>query len=118
MQQRKQEQQTNVRREIDDASATPQSLSNNVHFDIVEHVDAPLDAVMVDKDIIAPFLQTLTPGAGFRCIALLLSNHLFRDGRGYDARVRQAFKRLAVVVLSHELQVGGILRVDLDDDDV
>jgi hypothetical protein len=77
---------------------------------------APLDTVMVDKDLIAPFLQTLTPGAGFRCIALLLLNHLLRDGRGYDARVRQAFKRLAVVVLSHELKVGGILRVDLEEE--
>lgn len=44
-------------------------------------------------------------------------NHLLRDGRGYDARVRHAFKRLAVVVLSHELKVGGILRVDLDDEE-
>lgn len=78
---------------------------------------APLETVMVDQDLIAPFLQTLTPGAGFSCIALLLLNHLLRDGRGYDARVRQAFKRLAVVVLSHELKVGGILRVDLEEDD-
>jgi len=78
---------------------------------------APLETVMVDKDLIAPFLQTLTPGAGFSCIALLLLNHLLRDGRGYDARVRQAFKRLAVVVLSHELKVGGILRVDLEEED-
>jgi len=78
---------------------------------------APLETVMVDKELIAPFLQTLTPGAGFSCIALLLLNHLLRDGRGYDARVRQAFKRLAVVVLSHELKVGGILRVDLEEED-
>ena len=76
---------------------------------------APLETVIVDKDLVAPFLQTLTPGAGFRCIALLLLNHLLRDGRGYDARVRQAFKRLAIVVLSHELKVGGILRPDPDE---
>jgi hypothetical protein len=31
--------------------------------------------------------------------------------------VRHAFKRLAVVVLSHELKVGGILRVDLDEEE-
>ena len=31
--------------------------------------------------------------------------------------MRHAFKRLAVVVLSHELKVGGILRVDLDDEE-
>ncbi|KAL7536986.1 hypothetical protein ACHAXR_007520, partial [Thalassiosira sp. AJA248-18] len=78
---------------------------------------APLDTVIVERDLVSPFLQTLTPGAGFRCIALLLLNHLLRDGRGYDARVRQAFKRLAVVVISHELKVGGILRVDLDDEE-
>ena len=78
---------------------------------------APLDTAIVEKDLVAPFLQTLTPGAGFRCIALLLLNHLLRDGRGYDARVRQAFKRLAVIVLSHEFKVGGILRIDLDDEE-
>ena len=78
---------------------------------------APLDTVIVESELVAPFLQTLTPGAGFRCIALLIVNHLLRDGRGYDARVRQAFKRLAVIVLSHELKVGGILRADLDDEE-
>lgn len=78
---------------------------------------SPLDTIIVGKENISPFLETLTPGAGFRCIALLLLNHLLRDGRGYDARVRQAFKRLAVIILSHELKVGGILRVDLEDDD-
>ena len=77
---------------------------------------APLETAIVEKDLVDPFLQTLTPGAGFRCIALLLLNHLLRDGRGYDARVRQAFKRLAVIVISHEIKVGGILRVDLDEE--
>jgi hypothetical protein len=78
---------------------------------------SPLDTIIVEKENISPFLETMTPGAGFRCIALLLLNHLLRDGRGYDARVRQAFKRLAVIILSHELKVGGILRVDLEEDD-
>jgi len=73
---------------------------------------APLETAICESDLAAPFLQTLTPGSGFRCIALLLLNHLLRDGRGYDARVRHAFKRLAVIVLSHEIKVGGILRVD------
>ena len=88
----------------------PSSPSSSLNY-------SPLDTIIVEKDNIAPFLETLTPGAGFRCIALLLLNHLLRDRRGYDARVRQAFKRLAVVILSHELKVGGILRVDLEDDD-
>jgi hypothetical protein len=78
---------------------------------------APLETAIVEADLVTPFLQTLTPGAGYRCIALLLLNYLLRDGRGYDARVRQAFKRLAVIVLSHEFKVGGILRVELDDDE-
>ena len=78
---------------------------------------APLDTAIIEGDLVAPFLQTLTPGAGFQCIALLLLNHLLRDGRGYDARVRHAFKRLAVIVISHELKVGGILCLDSDDDD-
>lgn len=78
---------------------------------------APLDTAIVEADLVSPFLQTLTPGAGFRCIALLLLNHLLRDGRGYDARVRHAFKRLAVIVISHELKVGGILRVELDEEE-
>ena len=75
--------------------------------------NAPLEAAIVEKDLVALFLQTLPPGAGFRCIALLLLNHLLlRDGRGYDAQVRQAFKRLAVIVNSR-----CILRVDLDDEE-
>ena len=78
---------------------------------------SPLDTIIVGKENIVPFLETMTPGAGFRCMALLLLNHLLRDGRGYDARIRHAFKRLAVIILSHELKVGGILRVDLEDDD-
>lgn len=87
----------------------PSSPPSSPHY-------SPLDTIIVEKDNIAPFLETLTPGAGFRCIALLLVNHLLSDRRGYDARVRQAFKRLAVVILSHELKVGGILRIDLEDD--
>ncbi len=78
---------------------------------------APLETAIIEGDLVAPFLQTLTPGAGFRCIALLLLNHLLCDGRGYDARIRHALKRLAVIVISHELKVGGILRVDLDDEE-
>eukprot|EP00804_Cyclotella_cryptica_P025141 CCRYP_012992-RD/>CCRYP_012992-RD protein AED:0.10 eAED:0.10 QI:78/0.77/0.8/1/0.88/0.9/10/197/1465 len=92
---------------VNDRPASPTALSSY----------SPLDTIIVEKENIAPFLETMTPGAGFRCIALLLLNHLLRDGRGYDARVRHAFKRFAVVILSHELKVGGILRVDLDDEE-
>ena len=98
------------------SSLRSQSFSNDKQYTRRSKY-APLETVIVEADLVAPFLQTLTPGGGFRCIALLLLNHLLRDGRGYDARVRQAFKRLAVIVISHELKVGGILRVELDDEE-
>lgn len=102
------------------SSSRSQSSSNDKQYtrrSDSQQKYAPLETAIVEADLVAPFLQTLTPGAGFRCISLLLLNHLLRDGRGYDARVRQAFKRLAVIVISHELKVGGILRVELDDEE-
>jgi len=107
-------------------SSTTTSNNNNIETDQSHSsgqtsppsiIYAPLGTAICESDLAAPFLQTLTPGSGFRCIALLLLNHLLRDGRGYDARVRHAFKRLAVIVLSHEIKVGGILRVDFDDEE-
>jgi len=46
-------------------------------------------------------LEALTPGAGFRCLVLLLFQHLLSCKEGYDSRIRHSLKRLGVAVLVH-----------------
>ena len=55
-------------------------------------------------EFIQPFLQTLTPGSGFLCITLLLTQHLLHSPRGYDARTRHSLKKLSLLILQHEYQ--------------
>jgi hypothetical protein len=59
-----------------------------------------------DIEYLRPFLESLTPGAGLRCVALLLLQYLLLHSRqtGYDARVRHAIKTLGVLVLVHDMQ--------------
>lgn len=50
-------------------------------------------------------LPGLPPGAGYRCLCWLLFQHLLNASkRGYDARVRYAFKSLAVAVLVQDIE--------------
>jgi hypothetical protein len=59
----------------------------------------------IDKDdVLRPFLESLTPGAGFRCLSLLLLQHLLTSEAGYDARIRHVLKKLGVVVLVHDME--------------
>ena len=51
-----------------------------------------------------PFLESLTPGAGFRCLAMFLVQHLLHSPAGYDARVRHSLKVLAVLLLVHDME--------------
>lgn len=55
-------------------------------------------------DHLAPFLESLSPGAGVRCLSLFLLQHLLSNEEGYDARVRHAVKTLGVAVLIHDMQ--------------
>jgi hypothetical protein len=55
-------------------------------------------------DFLRPFLESMSPGSGFRCLALCLLQHLLRNEKGYDARIRHAFKEVGVFVLIHDLE--------------
>lgn len=58
----------------------------------------------LDKDdVLQPFLESMTPGSGFRCLSLLLLQHLLTSKVGYDARIRHALKKLGVLVLVHDM---------------
>jgi len=59
---------------------------------------------LADSDILKAFLESLSPGAGFRCLSLMLLQHLLRSEQGYDARVHHVFKKLGVIVLVHEME--------------
>ena len=54
-------------------------------------------------DVLRPFLESMTPGSGFRCISLLLLQHLLTSNVGYDARIRHVLKKLGVLVLVHDM---------------
>lgn len=53
--------------------------------------------------VIMPFLESMSKGSGFRCVSLFLLQHLLTSEVGYDARIRYALKKVAVVVLMHEM---------------
>lgn len=55
-------------------------------------------------DFLRPFLESMTPGSGFRCLALCLLQHLLRNEKGYDARIRHALKQVGVFVLIHDIE--------------
>jgi hypothetical protein len=66
---------------------------------------------MDEIDHLRPFLETMGLGAGIRCLAMFLLQHLLHSAEGYDARIRQAIKTVGVLVLLHDM----ILDDDEDD---
>jgi hypothetical protein len=59
----------------------------------------------VDKDdVLRPFLESLTPGSGFRCLSLLILQHLLTSEVGYDSRIRRVLKKVGVIVLVHDME--------------
>lgn len=60
-----------------------------------------------NNDILIPFVESLSPGAGFQCLALLLTNYLLRSQVGYDARIRHILKKLGIVLISHDMKTSG-----------
>lgn len=64
-----------------------------------------LERRMDEIEHLRPFLEGLGPGAGLRCLAMLLLQHLLHSPEGYDARIRQALKTVGVLVLLHDLKL-------------
>lgn len=54
------------------------------------------------QEIMQPFLDELSVGSSIANIALLLFRLLLTSVHGYDARVRAAFREMAVQVLAHD----------------
>jgi hypothetical protein len=54
------------------------------------------------QEFMRPFLNELSVGSGIANVALLLFRLLLTSVHGYDARVRTAFRELAVQVLAHD----------------
>jgi hypothetical protein len=58
---------------------------------------------LAQENVLKENMQAMTPGSGFKCLSLLLFQHLIitaaKDGYGYDARARHVFKTLGVAVL-------------------
>lgn len=64
-----------------------------------------MNRLIDDIDHLRPFLESMTPGGGFRCVALVMLQHLMHNEDGYDARVRQALKTLGVIILYRDISL-------------
>lgn len=88
------------------ASVTTES---SVHSEFSNHGWEDDDRDSLTKELdndesLRPFLESLSPGSGFRCLSLLLLQHLLHSTEGYDARIRHVLKKLGVVVLVQEMK--------------
>jgi hypothetical protein len=95
-----------------DIPQSTQRFNKSLSYDTTESATAqPLPPMPIEnEEELGPFLESLTPGAGFRCVALLLLQHLLTSETGYDARVRHVLKKLSVIVLVHDMQSDPIER--------
>jgi len=62
-----------------------------------------LDMQVDEIDHLRPFLESMSRGAGFRCLSLFLIQHLVKSEQGYDARIRYAIKKLGVLLLLRDM---------------
>eukprot|EP00977_Amphora_coffeiformis_P008609 scaffold1953_cov176-Amphora_coffeaeformis.AAC.27 len=78
----------------------------DVAIDDFESRESDIVNRLIDEiDHLRPFLESMTPGGGFRCLALVLLQHLMQSQEGYDARVRQALKTLGVIILYRDMSL-------------
>lgn len=90
-----------------DRASTPQQVEMMHQAGISKNVDGFTDDFLnreIDQmEHLRPFLESMTPGSGFRCVSLLLLQTVLHcSGAGYDARIRHALKTVAVLVLASE----------------
>lgn len=78
----------------------------DVAIDDFESRDSDIVNRLIDEiDHLRPFLESMSPGGGFRCLALVLLQHLMQSKEGYDARIRQALKTLGVIILYRDMSL-------------
>ena len=66
-----------------------------------------------EDDLLRPFLESLSPGSGIRCLSLLLLQYLLTSEVGYDARIRHVMKTLGVIVLVQDMRRDPVERIDV-----
>jgi hypothetical protein len=64
--------------------------------------DKQYKRVRRQQELMRPFLDELVTGSGVSNMALLLFRLLLTSTHGYDARVRTAFREVAVQILAHD----------------
>lgn len=63
-----------------------------------------LETKMNEIEHLRPFLESMSPGAGIRCLTMFLIRHLLHSDEGYDARIRHALKTLGVLLIMHDIK--------------
>jgi hypothetical protein len=80
------------------SSFRSESSSKHISYD-ADYLQRQMDEI---KDL-RPFLEVMGPGAGIRCVTMLLLQHLLNAPNGYDARIRQVIKTVGVLVILHDM---------------
>jgi hypothetical protein len=83
-------------------SATKKAATRAAEVDKKGDKNAEYLRVRHQQELMRPFLDELSVGSGIANIALLLFRLLLTSVHGYDARVRTAFREVAVQVLAHD----------------
>jgi hypothetical protein len=63
-----------------------------------------LETKMNEIEHLRPFLESMSPGSGVRCLTMFLIRHLLHSDEGYDARIRHAVKTLGVLLILHDMK--------------
>ncbi|KAL7575719.1 hypothetical protein ACA910_003053 [Epithemia clementina (nom. ined.)] len=79
-------------------------ISESPVDDFASHAHEIIDREINDIEHLRPFLESMNVGGGFRCLALVLLQHLLHSKEGYDARIRSVLKRLGVLLLVHDME--------------
>lgn len=89
-----------VESSCEETSATTVTKSQGSQSSQKEFIPEEVDR----EDVLRPFLESLTPGSGFRCLSLLILQYLLSSEVGYDSRIRHVLKKVGVLVLIHDME--------------
>lgn len=93
-----------------DSFPTPATTTSTttIQTDNTDNIPKENEVIILQREIseiehLQPFLESMTRGGAFRCLVLVLLQHLLTSPEGYDARIRHALKTLGVIILVQDI---------------
>jgi len=90
-------------KKVDDGASDDAETDLGSSFESISDM-RDLPSEFAEDEVLRPFLDSLTPGAGIRCLSLFVLQHLLTSEVGYDARIRHVIKKLGVLVLARDMK--------------